>query len=516
MKFDTLRLILGDQLNREHSWFQQPNENTLYVMAELAQETGYVKHHVQKICAFFAAMRAFAQELRQAGHHVCYFTLDESAAYADLPALLHALCDSHSIRYFEYQQPDEYRLHQQLAALALPVESLRSVDSEHFLLPFSDISSHFKPGQHRLMEHFYRQMRKQSGILLDTEGKPEGGKWNYDSKNRRKLSAKDITELPKPLEFRNDVRPILSLLEKHQVNHFGQADEWLLWPINRAQSLTLLAHFCQVCLPRFGYFQDAMTGEHESQWSLYHSRLSFAINSKILSPREVIDAAIRTYHQAKGAIDIAQIEGFVRQILGWREYVRGVYWSNMPHYATLNYWQASRPIPSYFWTGKTKMRCLQHALTQSLQHAYAHHIQRLMVIGNFTLLSQCHPDEVDAWYLGVYIDALEWVEMPNTRGMALFADGGIVGTKPYTASGAYIDKMSDYCKKCHYQVKQRSGPGSCPFNSLYWHFVHQHDALFSQHPRLGLVYRNWLTKPEHEQQAILETAKHYLIHLERL
>lgn len=514
MQFDTLRLILGDQLNSEHSWFERVDERVLYLIAELRQENTYVKHHIQKSCAFFAAMAQFARQKQSEGHQVLHLTLDDTAQFSDLAALI-----QHYVRFvgatkFEYQRPDEYRLLEQLANLKLDQAVMGCVDTEHFLLPFAEIEQQFPPGKHILMEHFYRRMRKRFEILMQ-EGKPEGGKWNYDASNRNKLKAKDIEQLPQPLLFGLDVSEIQQRLQRHQITTIGRLDGKLIWPVNRAQSLSLLAHFCRVCLPHFGQFQDAMTAQHEAKWSLFHSRLSFALNTKLLHPREVIDAALAMF-RASRAVDIAQVEGFIRQILGWREYIRGVYWANMPAYPLKNELEAARPLPHYFWSGKTRMACMQQAIGQSLDYAYAHHIQRLMVTGNFCLLTGIDPDQVDEWYLGIYVDAIEWVEMPNTRGMALFADGGIVGTKPYAASGSYINKMSDYCKSCHYDHKARSGEGSCPFNSLYWHFMDKHAKRLATNPRTGMIFRSWDNMDPEQRTTILDTAESYLANLEQL
>tara|TARA_B100001059_G_C17803711_1_gene567792 strand:- start:296 stop:1855 length:1560 start_codon:yes stop_codon:yes gene_type:complete len=519
MKYKTVRLILGDQLNIEHSWFDHVSDEVIYIIAELKQETDYVASHIQKVAAFFSAMGYFAEELTQRGHQVLHLTLDDTAQFKDLDAVLQHYTNEFNAEKFEYQRPDEYRLLEQLNKLKLPNTVKGSCDSEHFMFPFSEIEEQFPKDKHIMMEHFYRRMRKRFDILLD-DGKPVGGKWNYDANNRKKLKKQDIENLPQPLMFANDISSILERIERHQVVTIGQVGDQLLWPVNRAQSLSLLAHFCQVCLPLFGHFQDAMTVEHDSKWSLYHSRLSFSLNSKLLSPSEVIDAALSAYHasskQGAPTIDIAQVEGFIRQILGWREYIRAVYWANMPAYATKNHYSADRALPHYFWDGKTKMNCMKHAIDQSLEYAYAHHIQRLMVTGNFCLITGIAPDQVDSWYLGIYVDAIEWVEMPNTRGMALFADGGIVGTKPYSASGSYINRMSDYCKGCHYKIKERSGESSCPFNSLYWRFMNEHREVLNRNPRMGMLYRSWDNMDEQEQQAILDTAEQRLMNLENL
>ncbi len=513
MKIETIRLVLGDQLNHQHSWFSVVDPHVLYVIAELKQETGYVKHHGQKVAAFFSAMAHFAQHLRGHGHQVEYLTLDQSAEFADLPQLLTHFIEHYQANLIEFQRPDEYRLWQQLTKYSWQCPS-RCVDSEHFLLPFEEIGDHFSAGKHLLMERFYRVMRKRFDVLME-EGKPAGGKWNFDARNRKALKAKDLEQLPAPLMFANDVTEIKQRLERHQVETLGQLDEQLLWPVTRSQSLNLLAYFCQQCLPRFGWFQDAMTDQHDFAWSLYHSRLSFSLNAKLLHPLEVIETAVAAY-QSNEAIDIAQVEGFVRQILGWREYVRGVYWTNMPKYSELNALGGERALPSYFWHGDTRMNCIKQAVDQSLMYAYAHHIQRLMITGNFCLLTEIDPSEVDAWYLGIYVDAIEWVEMPNTRGMALFADGGIVGTKPYAASGAYVNRMSDYCKSCHYDVKQKLESNACPLNSLYWRFMHRHRQRIGNNPRIGMIYRSWDAMDEAAQQQVLLKAEEHLTNLERL
>ncbi|WP_443147291.1 cryptochrome/photolyase family protein [Photobacterium sp. MCCC 1A19761] len=514
--YRTLRLILGDQLNPSHSWYRENQPDTLYLIAELHQETGYTKHHVQKVCAFFAAMQQFAQGLRQAGHQVLHLTLDDTADFESLPMLLNHLIEQYQITHLDFQRPDEYRLYEQLHRLTLPEGvSLREWDSEHFLLPFAELAEQFPQGKSVLMEHFYRRMRQRFDVLM-AGGKPEGGRWNFDKHNRQTFKSADIEAVPAPLLFANDVSDILERLERHQVTTIGKASEPLLWPVNRQQAKQLLAFFCNQCLPNFGRFQDAMTKHSPHGWSLYHSRLSFALNSKMLHPMQVIQAVLDAYRAQPDRIDIAQVEGFIRQILGWREYIRGVYWGNMPHYRSHNALDAHRSLPGFFWDANTKMACMKAAIGQSLSHAYAHHIQRLMVTGNFCLLAGIHPDEVDAWYLGIYVDAIEWVELPNTRGMSQFADHGVVATKPYAASGNYINKMSDYCRDCHYNVKEKIGEQACPFNSLYWHFLHRHDRQLSRNPRIGMIYRSWDQLSPDQQQAVLDRAEYCLAHLSEL
>lgn len=486
---DRLRLILGDQLNARHSWYNELDANTLYVIAEIREEATYVRHHVQKVCAFFLAMRTFAQSLEQTGHRVLHLTLNDTAETPDVAALLARLAEEHCVKTIEYQRPDEQRLLDSLRNLAIKGVEITECDSEHFLVPFDELGKHFRRGKAHRMETFYRRMRQTHDVLMEGD-KPEGGQWNYDASNRNKLKKADLALVPKPLTFAHDVGDILARLERHNIETIGNAkpETWL--PMNREESLDLLSWFCNEALPRYGDFQDAMTDQSEFAWSLFHSRLSFSINTKMLHPMEVIEAAVQAYEKNPD-IDTSQVEGFVRQILGWREFIRGIYWANMPGYNQLNVLDAKQPLPDYFWTGETGMNCVRQAVRQSLDYAFAHHIQRLMVTGVFGLISGIDPDEMDAWYLGIYVDAHEWVEMPNTRGMSQFADGGLVASKPYAASGNYINKMSDYCQGCRYNVKEKLGEDACPFNALYWHFMIRHREKFETNPRIGMVYRNW-------------------------
>ncbi|WP_144391880.1 cryptochrome/photolyase family protein [Pleionea sediminis] len=511
----TLRLILGDQLNANHSWFRQKDSSIVYLIAELKQETSYVKHHKQKVLAFFSAMKEFAFALAKSGHQVIYLTLDETHLFDELPELLKEIIRQYDIEQFHYQQPDEYRLANQLQSVNFPKVKKTRFDSEHFLLQHDEISDYFDKEKKMKMEFFYRKIRKRFQILMDNN-QPVGGKWNYDHDNRNSFTKDDLKKIPKPLLFTNDVRPILKRIEKHNVKTMGECSTEIIWPINRKQARQLLAFFCENLLPHFGQFQDAMTENSPYRWSLYHSRLSFALNSKMLSPMEVINTSLEAWEHNKDSISLAQIEGFVRQIVGWREFVRGIYWANAPDYASLNYLSANRQLPDYFWTAETKMNCIKQVVSQSLDYAYAHHIQRLMVTGNFCLLTGIHPDEVDEWYLGIYVDALEWVEMPNTRGMTQFADAGILATKPYCSSGSYINKMSDYCKNCDYSVSKKTEAESCPFNSLYWNFIEQHKDKFNNNPRMRMIYMSWNKMSHDKQQALIQRAQWCLNNISKL
>lgn len=515
-KFHTLRLLLGDQLDIQHQWFNQTSDDVCYVLAQLRQETDYALHHIQKVCAFFSAMEQFAGQLQNKGHHVRYLTLNDTNADASLDALIIRLCREHQVKRFEYQQPDEYRLHKQLQALELQGHiEINCVDTQHFLLPMPEIPQHFAAGKSVRMEHFYRKMRKRFDILME-DGKPVGGKWNYDQQNRQRLKQKDLDAIPAPLEFSHDVSSILQLLHDHEVNTIGQSTDSINLPVTRAEAIELLSYFCAHCLEHFGTFQDAMTANSPYHWSLYHSRLSFALNIKLISPAETIDTVLKYYAAGQSTIGIAQVEGFIRQILGWREYMRGVYWANMPDYQSFNHFEANHELPGFFWDAHTRMNCMHHAIAQSLDYAYAHHIQRLMITGNFCLLAGISPDQVDHWYLGIYADAIEWVQLPNTRGMSQYADGGIIASKPYASSGNYINKMSDYCNDCHYRVREKVGDSACPFNALYWNFIHQHSELLKNNQRMSMIYRSWEKMNSEDREQIINKAQQLIEDLENL
>ncbi|MBW2438197.1 MAG: cryptochrome/photolyase family protein [Desulfobacterales bacterium] len=507
-----LRLILGDQLNENHNWFQKPDKAVTYVLMEIRQETDYVKHHVQKVMAFFAAMRAFAEKLKEKGHAVIYLRLDDSQNQQTIAGNIKQLLKKKQYARFEYLLPDEYRLDVELQEMvkALPV-SWEAVDTEHFLTRREDFKDFFVGKKRYLMESFYRQMRKKHDILMDGD-KPQGGRWNFDVENRRRYDGR--VPIPKPKLFRNDVSALHKMIEKAGVKTFGHIKpKSLIWPINRSQSLALLKAFLKDGLKEFGTYQDSMT---TASWSLFHARISFALNTKMLHPLEVIEAAMRAWEKNKRSIKIQQIEGFVRQILGWREYMRGIYWTMMPKLGRMNFFNHRAALPDYYWTAETKMKCMQAAIGQSLEHAYAHHIQRLMVTGNFALLAGVHPDQVEEWYLGVYIDAIQWVEMPNTRAMSQWADGGLVATKPYVSSANYIHKMSDYCSQCHYDRQKPFGESACPFNCLFWDFFDRHRQKLENNPRIGMMYRTWYRKDPKDQQRILKQAEAYKKDLNRL
>ena len=506
MKAKILRLVLGDQLNSKHSWFDKVDGAVTYVMMEIRTETDYATHHIQKIVGFFAAMRQFSDALKDKNHNFIYIQLNDKDNLQSFGENVQHLITKHKFTHFEYQLPDEYRVDQQLKNLCQSIAiTSNAVDSEHFFTTRDELGSFFEGKKTFLLESYYRALRKKHDVLMDGE-KPHTGQWNYDGENRKKL-PKDHKPIA-PMVFNNEVSAIFQEIRKTDIKTIGVIDEHdFVWPINRKQSLQLLDFFIAECLPLFGSYQDAMT---PNEWSLYHARISFSMNVKMISPQEVIEEAIREWQKSPNEIEYNQLEGFVRQIIGWREYMRGIYWLKMPEYATMNFFDNQEKLPDWFWTGKTKMNCLKDAINQSLNYAYAHHIQRLMVTGNFALLAGIHPDAVDQWYLGIYIDAIEWVEITNTRGMSQFADGGLVGTKPYVSSASYIDKMSHYCGSCYYKKAVKTGDKACPFNSLYWNFYDRNEDKLGKNPRIGMMYNVWRKMQPEAKVALLEQANYYL------
>ena len=508
----TLRLILGDQLNQQHTWLKEVNPNVLYVMMEMRQETDYVIHHIQKVIGFFAAMRNFSAELSAKGHKFVYLKINDNKNKQSLTENLKQIIEEFKVGRFEYLLPDEYRLDKQLKDFCKTIDiPSEATDSEHFITERMELKKMFDGKKTYLMESFYRKIRAKHQILMQ-HGEPVGGQWNFDHDNRNKYDEK----VPIPAIEMNlsNQEEIFEDINRAGVKTMGSVDaKAYIWPVNRTDALKLLKGFTEKALPYFGKYQDAMYAKNS--W-LFHSRLSFAMNIKLLHPLEVVNAGIAAWQKNKELIDLAQLEGFVRQIIGWREYMRGVYWAQMPEYADKNYFNHQRKLPQWYWTADTKMACLKHAITQSLTLAYAHHIQRLMITGNFALLAGIHPDDVDQWYLGIYIDAIEWVEITNTRGMSQFADGGLLATKPYVSSANYINNMSDYCKSCAYDHKKRHGEKACPFNSLYWNFHLEQRDLLGKNPRIGMVYRNIDKMSAEERQMIQEQASKYLADMDNL
>ena len=481
-----LRLLLGDQLNLQHPWFDTVDNNVTYALMEMRQETDYAPHHIQKVVAFFGAMRQFAKALKKQGHQVIYLRLDDTQNQQTLPENLTFLIDQLSVDYFEYQYPDEYRLDQQLKDFCNGINlNTQAVDSHHFMTSREELAQFFEGKKQLILEFFYRNMRKQFNLLMQ-QGQPEGGQWNFDKNNRKKW--KGTPTIPAAyLPQTEELKALEKMIHNAGVKTIGNLDTAnYLFPFDREEALAQLDYFCRHLLVHFGDYQDAL---HTEEINLFHSRISFALNVKMINPLEVVERVIAYYREHEDEIALSQVEGFVRQIIGWREYMRGIYWKEMPAYAQKNALENHNPLPDFYWTGETKMNCLHHSIQNSLDHAYAHHIQRLMITGNFALLAQIHPDAVDEWYLGVYADAIEWVQITNTRGMSQWADGGIVATKPYVSAASYINKMSNYCESCAYDKKKRLGDDACPFNSLYWNFLDDKKQYFAKNNRMAMMLR---------------------------
>ncbi|WP_342111054.1 cryptochrome/photolyase family protein [Methylobacterium sp. SI9] len=480
----TLRFVLGDQLTRRISSLTDLDpEHDVVLMVEVRDEATYVRHHKQKIAFLFAAMRHVAAELKAEGVRVDYVRLTDAGNTGSFTGELERAIVRHGPERVVVTEPGEWRVWQMMQdwreTLGVPVE-IRP--DNRFLCPRQDFAD-WAEGRHQLrMETFYRGMRRRTGLLMNG-GEPVGGRWNFDAENRKKLPKGH--RLPDRIGFQPDAltREVIALVEREFADHFGDCTSFS-WPVTRADALSALRHFIDTCLPTFGDYQDAMkTGAP----FLYHALISPALNAGLLTAEEVCRVAERAFRE--GAAPLHCTEGFIRQILGWREYVRGLYWARMPEYRDTNALKAHRALPWFYWSGETKLNCIAQVVADTRAHAYAHHIQRLMVTGNFALIAGLDPAQVEDWYLIVFADAYEWVELPNVHGMVLWADGGVMGSKPYAASGAYIDRMSDYCGSCAYDVEVKAGPAACPFNYLYWNFLIENEEKLAGNPRMTMPYR---------------------------
>jgi deoxyribodipyrimidine photolyase-related protein len=496
-----LVLVLGDQLSPDIASLRQnaPGDADI-LMAEVAAETDYVWHHRKKIAFVFSAMRHFADDLREQGRRVIYRAFDESPPRPDLASAVADTLAQTAYDRLILTAPGEWRLRKEVERwqdrFGLPVLIL---EDDRFLCSHDDFDRWAEGRKQLRMEYFYREMRKRTGLLMDGD-KPAGGRWNYDAENRK--PARSDLFMPRPFSVEPDAttKAVLDLVATRFPDGFGDLEPFRL-AVTREDAGKALDHFIETALARFGDYQDAMLA---GEAFLYHSVLSAYMNVGLLDPLEVCRRAEAAWKA--GDAPLNAVEGFIRQIIGWREYVRGIYWREGPDYVRRNALNAQRGLPDFYWTGETDMACLAAAIGQTKREAYAHHIQRLMVTGTFALLAGINPREVHEWYLAVYIDAFEWVEAPNTIGMSQFADGGLLGSKPYAASGAYIDRMSDYCSGCRYDVKDKTGENACPFNALYWDFLDRNAEKLRGNPRLGTVYKNWERMEEDKRQAYRDRA----------
>ena len=499
-----LVIVLGDQLDEAASALADfdPLQDMVW-MAEVQEESTHVISSKQRTTVFLSAMRHFAELIRSKDWPLKYIRLDDANNAGTLSGELSKAINLHHPQNLVMTAPGDWRVLQSIRALArehnLPLEVR---DDTHFFSTVREFSQHAQGRKQLRLEYFYRELRQKTGVLMDGK-KPLGGQWNFDANNRGSFGKQGPQDLPSPTRFAPDdiTQEVIRLVNQRLVHHPGSIDTFG-WPVTRAQALQALNAFIEQRLPSFGLYQDAMW---EGEVWLYHSHLSCALNLKLLNPREVVDAAQKAY--LAGHAPIEAVEGFVRQILGWREYVRGIYWTQMPDYATRNAVQADAPLPAFYWTGKTEMACLRDAIGQTLTHGYAHHIQRLMVTGLFALLLGVDPKEVHAWYLGVYVDAVEWVELPNTLGMSQYADGGLMASKPYIASGKYIERMSNHCQGCRFKPALATGTSACPFTTLYWHYLIKHAESLAKNPRMLMQLKNVNRLSDEDRQAITQQAQ---------
>lgn len=492
-----LILVLGDQLTQSLSALTEAKKDDIIVMAEVASETDYVPHHPKKIAFTFTAMRKFADQLRDRGHTVEYTTLDDPDNTHSITGELIRRASQQKVKEIIATEPGEWRLISALEDMPIPTTILPDT---RFIASHKEFEDWAEGRKELRMEWFYRDMRRKTGLLMEGD-KPEGGKWNFDHDNR-KAAPKDI-DYAGPLKFDPD-EDVLQLVEQKFPNNFGDLRPFW-YPTDATQARKHLNHWLKNALPNFGDYQDAMLNDYKF---LYHSIISVSLNAGLLDPLDVCQKAEAEYKAGRAPINA--VEGFIRQIIGWREYMRGIYFLQGPDYTSRNELNHTRKLPDFFWGAETKMNCVAKAVAQTKSDAYAHHIQRLMVTGNFALLAGVDPHQVHEWYLSVYADAYEWVEAPNVIGMSQWADGGIVGSKPYISSGNYIDKMSDHCKSCSYKVKDKTGPDACPFNLLYWHFLDRHRDRFAKNPRMGNMYRVWDRMDEAKRETVLAEANAWL------
>jgi len=499
----SLIVVLGDQLDLDASGFDGFDAAVDAVwMAEAAEESTHVWSSKPRTAMFLAAMRHFALALQGAGRPLHYTRMDAVASAGSLTTQLRADTARLKPAGLVMTAPGDWRVLQAISALAdahkLPLD-IR--EDRHFFSSVRDFAAHAQGRKALRMEYFYREQRKRHQVLMQDD-EPVGGQWNFDADNREAFDAAGPGAVPARAQFAPDAvtREVIALVNQRFADHPGRLDSFA-WPVTRAQALQSLQAFITERLPLFGRYQDAMwPGD---AW-LYHSHLSAALNLKLLNPREVVAAAEAAYHD--GHAPLASVEGFIRQILGWREYVRGVYWTQMPAYLERNALGARENLPAWFWTGNTDMACLRDALAQTLEHGYANHIQRLMVTGLCALMLGVAPKQVHAWHLAVYVDAVEWVELPNTLGMSQYADGGVMGSKPYIATGKYIQRMSPHCKGCRYDPAQRSGDSACPFTTLYWDFLIRHEATLAKNPRMALQVKNVARLSDAQKRAVNDRA----------
>jgi len=501
-----LVLVLGDQLSGDIAALREADRDSdVVIMAEVSDEASYVPHHPKKIAFLFTAMRKFAARLEGDGWSVRYTKLDDPDNAGSIPGEILRRTEETGASEVLATEPGEFRLIEALEECPVPVHQL---PDDRFLCSHSEFEEWAEGRKALRMEYFYREMRRKTGLMMDGD-KPAGGKWNYDSENRKPASDDLFRKGPLAVEPDAVTEEVLPLVEDRFGKNFGDLRPFR-FATDRTGAEQALDHFIDHALAEFGPYQDAML---EGDRFLYHSVLSIYLNAGLLDPLEVCRRVEQAWQDGKVPINSA--EGFIRQIIGWREYVRGIYFLEGPEYPRRNVLNHQRTLPAFYWGAETRMNCIRQAVAQTREDGYAHHIQRLMVTGNFALLAGINPTELHEWYLAVYADAYEWVEAPNTVGMSQFADGGIIASKPYVSSGAYINRMSDYCGGCDYAVTKKVGEGACPFNLLYWHFLDRHRERFEGNPRTAQMYRTWDRMAADRRSDVLDGAEVFLAQLSK-
>jgi deoxyribodipyrimidine photolyase-related protein len=490
-----LRLILGDQLSESiSSLIDCDKKNDLVLMAEVINEATYVKHHKKKLVYIFSAMRHFCARLKELDYNISYVKLDSFGNSGSFTGEVSKFVKKYSINEIIVTFPGEWRVLQEIKTWSKLLNIQVTILPDDRFYSSIEFFSEWSENRKQLrLEFFYRELRKKFNVLIAPDGTPEGGAWNFDQENRK--FPKESLKIPECYKGNVDstTNSVIEMVKNLFKDNFGDIEPFY-FAVTREEALKALKLFIKERLPNYGSYQDAMI--QNEPW-LYHSNISQYLNSGLLLAKECVAAAEDAYYKGKAPLN--SVEGFIRQILGWREYVRGVYWLKMPEYYKLNYLNANKKLPSFFWSTEIDLNCLKQALKETAANAYAHHIQRLMVLGNFLLLLGVDPKQVNEWYLIVYADAYEWVELPNVSGMILYADGGLLASKPYAAGGSYINRMSNYCSSCSYNPKEKSGDRACPFNYLYWDFLARNRDKLKGNARLSMIYNTY--------DKITETAK---------
>lgn len=495
--------VNADQLHADHFPDDvKPGETTL-VFCESSGDMKRLPFHKKKIVYSWSAQRHFAHECKDDGYHIIYLKGDDTIS----SQLKNWLLEGRDDITLSYMKPAEWDLRHELEDLSNELEGrLKAYSNTFFMSDPEEWKEKISGGY--LMEYFYREMRKRTGYLMDN-GKPEGGDWNYDKENRKKLPKGNKPPVPVTIDPDDITLELIDEVNRDFDENWGETDGFN-YAIDRKGAQKAADDFFKKRFKDFGPYEDALAVD---EYIIYHSTLSIYMNNGLLSPQELCERALEAY--ADGKAPINSVEGYVRQIIGWREYIRNYYEAMMPGVRDANSFGFKHPIPASYWTGETKMKCISESVKPVLETGYSHHIPRLMVLSNYSNLTETDPRELLKWFHYGYLDAWEWVVLPNVLGMSTFADGGVLASKPYVSSGNYINKMSDYCKNCHYSVSKKTGEKACPFNYLYWNFVDKHREAFEENGRVSFMINMLNKKSDEELNEIREDSERYIDALDR-